>query len=95
MRDSIETFNFIKEQDLDSTFRGPRVSKTIHELAVSDHRDWIVSYRFARVVLRDIDRFLLGIEQPQADFNFDDDPFTHSGRQEVERKGANPQGEAG
>jgi hypothetical protein len=97
MRDSIETFNFIKKyhHDLEATLRGLRVSKPIHELTASDQRDWIVSSRFARIVLRDIGRFLLGIEEPQADFNFDDDPFPDSGRQEVERKAANPQGEAG
>ena len=95
MRDFNETFNFIKKyhQDLDSTLRGLRVSKPIQELTESDHRDWIVEYRFAKIVLRDIGRFLLGIEEPQADFNFDDDPFTDNGRQEVERKAANPEGE--
>src|SRR5215469_1758078 len=69
MRDPIETFCFIKKyhQDLNATFRGLRESKRIHELPESGRRDLIVSYRFAMIVLRDIGRFLLGIEQPQWD----------------------------
>ena len=57
----IETFNFIRKyhQDLDATLRGLRESKRIHE----HHREWISSYRFSMIVLRDIGRFMLGIEQ--------------------------------
>ena len=61
MRDSIETLNFIKKyhQDLNATLNGLRESKRIHE----HHREWISSYRFSMIVLRDIGRFMLGIEQ--------------------------------
>lgn len=100
MRNSIETFSFIKQyhQDLDATLQGLRVSKPIHELTESNRRDRIVSSRFAMILLRDIARFMLGIEQPQVDFDFDDDPFTNFGQLEVERKVAkqqNPGGEVG
>ena len=100
MRDANETFVFIEKyhQDLGATLRGLSVSKPIHELTESDRRDWIVSYRFAMIVLRDIGRFILGIGQPQVDLDFDEDPFTDIGRYEVERKVAkqqNPQNEVG
>ena len=100
MRDSIETFTFIEKyhQDLDAMLRGLRESKRIRELPESDRRAWISSYGFAMIVPRDIGRFILGIEQPQVDLDFDDDPFTDIGRFEVERKVAkqqNPQGEVG
>ena len=44
MRDSIETFNFLKQyhQDLDADLRGMRVSKPIHELTESDRRDQVI-----------------------------------------------------
>lgn len=87
MLDSIELFIFIQKyhQELDASLRGLRGSKQFH-VGESDRRDWIVSYRLAMIVLRDIGRFMLGIEQPHLDLDFDDDPFFDIGRQEVQRK---------